>query len=163
LHIQLAGRNSEALLYGLYTPHRHEVIDNHTLVDHAVSNCYSNELYKGIADDASKAVFNGKILVRKDAQKTNAYQSNKNLVLTHQAAVYTKPQLEIFADDVKCSHGATSGQLDEEALFYLKARAIPELEARKMLMLAFAEDITSGISDDALRLYINKIIEQKLA
>lgn len=163
LHIQLAGKYSEALLFGLYTPHRKEVIDNHTLVDHAVSHCHSNELYKGIADDASKAVFNGKILVRKDAQKTNAFQSNKNLVLTHEAAVYTKPQLEIFADDVKCSHGATSGQLDEEALFYLKARGIREPDARKMLMLAFAEDVTASIQDERLREWLNQYIERKLS
>lgn len=163
LHIQLAGKNSEAHLYGLYTPHQKEIIDNHTLVDHAVSHCHSNELYKGIASDSSKAVFNGKILVRKDAQKTNAFQSNKNLVLTREAAVYTKPQLEIFADDVKCSHGATSGQLDEEALFYLKARGISESEARKMLMLAFAEDITATIEQEWLQTWLNQFIEHKLS
>jgi Fe-S cluster assembly protein SufD len=162
LHIKMAGVNSEAFLNGLYTPNGKQLIDNHTLVDHAVPNCYSNELYKGIVDDSAKAIFNGKILVRKDAQRTNAFQSNKNILLTREASVYTKPQLEIFADDVKCSHGATSGQLDDESLFYLQARGISKVEAQKMLMLAFAEDIISTISNDEIKHHLNNTIEKSL-
>jgi Fe-S cluster assembly protein SufD len=162
LHVKMAGVNSEAFLNGLYTPNGKQLIDNHTLVDHAVPNCYSNELYKGIVDDSAKAIFNGKILVRKDAQRTNAFQSNKNILLTREASVYTKPQLEIFADDVKCSHGATSGQLDDESLFYLQARGISKVEAQKMLMLAFAEDIISTISNDEIKHHLNNTIEKSL-
>lgn len=162
LHIKLCGANSEARLNGFYAPSDKQLIDNHTLVDHAVPNCYSNELYKGIINDNAKAVFNGKILVRKDAQKTNAFQSNKNILLSDNAIVYTKPQLEIFADDVKCSHGATSGQLDDESLFYLQARGISKREAYKMLMLAFAEDITADIQFDELRNWLNRCIEEKI-
>jgi Fe-S cluster assembly protein SufD len=162
LHIKLCGANSEARLNGFYAPSDKQLIDNHTLVDHAVPNCYSNELYKGIINDNAKAVFNGKILVRKDAQKTNAFQSNKNILLSDNAIVYTKPQLEIFADDVKCSHGATSGQLDDESLFYLQARGISKREAYKMLMLAFAEDITADIQSDELRNWLNRCIEEKI-
>ncbi len=162
LHIKMTGSNSESYLNGLYTPNNKQLIDNHTHVDHAVPNCYSNELYKGIVNDSAKAVFNGKILVRKDAQKTNAFQSNKNILLTEDAIVYTKPQLEIFADDVKCSHGATSGQLDDESLFYLQARGISKQDAQKMLMLAFAEDIISSINNEEIKSWLNTTIEQKL-
>ncbi len=162
LYVVLQGSDGEAILKGLYTPTRNQIIDNRTHVDHAVSNCQSNELYKGIADDQAKAVFNGKILVRKDAQKTGAYQSNKNLLLSQEATIYTKPQLEIFADDVKCSHGATSGQLDDESLFYLQARGVCKDEARKMLIRAFAEDITTSITSEEIKTWLNNKIEQKL-
>jgi Fe-S cluster assembly protein SufD len=119
LNIVLAGENCETHLYGLYLPRNKEHFDNHTLVDHTKPNCFSNELYKGIMSDSSTGVFNGKIFVRADAQKTNAFQSNKNMLLSDDASINTKPQLEIYADDVKCSHGTSTGRMDEEAMFYL--------------------------------------------
>jgi len=163
LTIRLAGQNAEAHLLGLYMPKGMELMDNHTLVDHAVPNCYSNELYKGLVGGKSKAVFNGKILVREDAQKTNAFQSNKNILLSNEAVVYTKPQLEIFADDVKCSHGATSGQMDDESLFYLQSRGISKKAASQMLMLAFADDVITNIKHTALRTHLSKAIAERLA
>jgi Fe-S cluster assembly protein SufD len=151
LSYRLEGINCEAHMYGLYLLAGNQVVDNHTFVDHASPNCYSNELYKGIMADRSTGVFNGKIMVRQDAQKTNAYQSNSNILLSDDAAIYTKPQLEIFADDVKCSHGATTGQLDSEALFYLRARGIGEEQARAMLMFAFAGDVLNTVRIEPLR------------
>jgi Fe-S cluster assembly protein SufD len=124
LNIVIDAENCESNLYGLYVLNGKSHVDNHTLVDHAKPRSYSNELYKGILDEKSTGVFNGKIMVRPDAQKTNAFQSNRNIVLSAEASMNTKPQLEIFADDVKCSHGATTGQLDEEMLFYLRSRGI---------------------------------------
>ncbi|MGZ5282673.1 MAG: Fe-S cluster assembly protein SufD, partial [Bacteroidia bacterium] len=126
LNYTLDDQNCEAYLNGLYVSADSQLIDNHSFVDHAKPNCYSNEFYKGIMMHKSTAVFNGKIMVRPDAQKTNAYQSNKNILLSPEAKINAKPQLEIFADDVKCSHGATTGQLDEEALFYMRSRGIGE-------------------------------------
>ena len=163
LTIRLNGQNAEAHLLGLYMPKGTELMDNHTLVDHAVPNCYSNELYKGLVGGKSRAVFNGKILVREDAQKTNAFQSNKNVLLSNEATVYTKPQLEIFADDVKCSHGATSGQMDDESLFYLQSRGISKQAASQMLMLAFADDVIANIKHTALRTHLSKAIAERLA
>jgi Fe-S cluster assembly protein SufD len=125
-------------------------------------NCYSNELYKGILDDQSTGVFNGKIWVQKDAQKTNAFQSNKNVLLSAKATMNTKPQLEIFADDVKCSHGATVGQLDEEALFFLRARGIPMAQARLLLMQAFSDDVLNKITIPELQEEITATIAQRL-
>jgi Fe-S cluster assembly protein SufD len=150
-------------LNGLYVADGVQVIDNHTLVDHAKPNCYSSELYKGIIDDKAQGVFNGKILVREDAQKTNAYQSNKNILLSNDATMYAKPQLEIFADDVKCSHGATTGQIDDEALFYLRSRGIGEVEARKLLNHAFAADVINQIALEPLKLGLLGIISSKLS
>jgi Fe-S cluster assembly protein SufD len=132
------------------------------LVDHATPHCFSNELYKGIVDDKAKGVFNGKIWVRKDAQKTNAFQSNKNILLSNEASVNTKPQLEIFADDVKCSHGTTTGQLNPESLFYLRARGVGEDKAKRMLVQAFAFDVLDNIRHEAVRTYLEKIIEERL-
>ena len=127
LHIVLNDVNCTSHLYGLYITDGSELVDNHTLVDHAKPNCESNELYKGVLGGKSSGVFYGKVFVRQDAQKTNAYQSNKNILLSDEATMNTKPQLEIFADDVKCSHGATTGQLDSEALFIF----VPEELARR--------------------------------
>ncbi|MEZ4690398.1 MAG: Fe-S cluster assembly protein SufD [Ignavibacteria bacterium] len=118
------GTNTECHFYGLYLLNGKQHVDNHTLADHKMPHCYSNELYKGIIDDKATGVFNGKIMVREDAQKTNAYQSNGNILLSEDATIYSKPQLEIFADDVKCSHGATTGQLNKEEMFYLRSRGI---------------------------------------
>lgn len=162
LHMLFNAQNGEGHLYGLYLPSKNELMDNHSLVDHAMPNCYSNEFYKGIMTENGKGVFNGKIMVRKDAQKTNAYQNNRNLLLSDDAALNAKPQLEIFADDVKCSHGATSGQLDEDAMFYLRARGIGEMEAKKLLTLAFAEDVLVQTKHEGLHNQIDKWIAEKL-
>jgi len=163
LNVVLEAPSSEAYLYGLYFLKGSTHVDNHTLVDHAVPHCYSNELYKGIVTDGATGVFNGKIWVRKDAQKTNAYQSNKNLLLSDNANVYTKPQLEIFADDVKCSHGCTIGRLDEEALFFLRARGIEEGKATALLVHAFALDVLEHIRLEPIRAFVDQIISEQLA
>lgn len=162
LNLIMGGENVEAHLYGLYLPNGRQHIDNHTLVDHAQPNSYSNELYKGILFDQSTGVFNGKIFVREDAQKTNAYQSCKNVLASGDATMNTKPQLEIYADDVKCSHGTTTGQMDEEALFYLQSRGIPKDKARALLMLAFAEDVVEKIKIPAIQEYLESAITRKV-
>ena len=137
-NIIMEAAGNEAHMYGLYLLRGRSHVDNHTLVDNKMPNCFSNELYKGIIDGNATGVFSGKIYVRPDAQKTNAYQSNNNILLSDNASVNSKPQLEIYADDVKCSHGCTVGRLDEEALFYLRARGIPKEQAKAMLLKAFA-------------------------
>ncbi|MBK8413958.1 MAG: Fe-S cluster assembly protein SufD [Bacteroidetes bacterium] len=162
LHIKLNDTNCTSHLFGLYILDGDQITDNHTLVDHAMPNCYSNELYKGVIGGKASGVFNGKIFVRKDAQKTNAYQSNKNILLSDDATMNTKPQLEIFADDVKCTHGATTGQLDEEALFYLRARGIGEKSARTLLNIAFVADVLNNIKSDDLRATLQQKAEAKL-
>lgn len=162
LHAILEAPYSEAHLYGLYFQRGQSHIDNHTLVDNVVPNCLSNELYKGILNDQATGVFNGKIFVRKDAQKTNAFQSNKNILLSDTASVNTKPQLEIFADDVKCSHGCTVGSLDEEGLFYLQSRGIPYASAISLLLQGFAMDILEKIKLPVLRTYVEELIVQRL-
>ena len=149
-------------MYGLYLLDGTTHTDNHTLADHRQPNSYSNELYKGILDGKSTGVFNGKVFVRQAAQKTNAFQSNRNLVLSREASMNTKPQLEIFADDVKCSHGATVGQLDEDMLFYLRTRGIPAENARALLMRAFAEDVLTTISIAPFKEYVERFIAQRL-
>ncbi len=156
------GEHSEANFSGFYFIDDDDFVDNHTLADHAFPECNSNELYKGILNDKSHAVFNGKIIVRKDAQKTIAYQSNKNILLTNDATINTKPQLEIFADDVKCSHGATTGTLDNEALFYLRARGIGEDKAKALLLNAFASDVISKINIPELRDNIKNQVSKRL-
>jgi Fe-S cluster assembly protein SufD len=162
LAVTLAGEGADAQLYGLYLTDRTQHTDNYTFIDHAVPNCTSNELYKGILDDQATGAFNGKIMVRRDAQKTQAYQSNNNLLLTADARMNTKPQLEIYADDVKCSHGATVGQLDNEALFYMRARGIGEREAKLLLMFGFAHDVVKRISIDTLRERIDDMVNKRL-
>lgn len=162
LNIRLDGQHAEAFMYGLYMPNGRQHVDNHTLVDHAMPNSYSNELYKGILDDNSTGVFNGKIFVRPDAQKTNAYQSCKNVVLSPGASMNTKPQLEIFADDVKCSHGTTTGKLNDEALFYMRSRGIPKDEARTLLLYAFSQDVLSQIKIQPIREYLERVVTEKL-
>ncbi len=131
----------ESLLHGLFMANGQTHIDNNTLVDHAKPNCYSSEYYKGLLDDHATGVFNGKVLVRQDAQLTNAYQTNRSILLSETARMYSKPALEIYADDVKCSHGATTGQLDKDGLFYLRSRGIHEEEARRLMLMSFAGDI----------------------
>ncbi len=162
LHFYMNGQNCNSLLYGLYITDGNQFVDNHSKVDHAKPNGYSDEKYKGILKDHSTAVFNGKIMVHVDAQKTNAYQRNMNILLSNDATVNTKPQLEIFADDVKCTHGATIGQLDEEPMFYLRSRGISELEARKLLLNAYAADIAEKIKIPELVQILEEEIERKL-
>jgi len=154
LHIAIKEQYAESNLSGLYKLSGKTHVDNHTLVDHIAPNCESNELYKGIMDDKSTAVFNGKIFVKQAAQKTNAFQSNKNILLSDDATVYTKPQLEIFADDVKCSHGTTVGALDEEPLFYLRSRGLDEEIARGMLLGAFAGEVVDKIKIPEVRDFV---------
>ncbi|HEY4327588.1 MAG TPA: Fe-S cluster assembly protein SufD [Mucilaginibacter sp.] len=163
MNVVMEAPRNEAHLYGLYVLNGHTHADNHTLVDNVAPNCLSNELYKGILNDHATGVFNGKIMVRPDAQKTNAYQTNKNILLSDDATINTKPQLEIFADDVKCSHGCTVGQLDENALFYLMARGIPKADAGALLLQAFALDILEQIKPEALRLYVTQLITYHLS
>ena len=158
----LNGENIETHLYGLYLGNDDQHIDHHTFINHAQPNCMSNELYKGILDGKSTGVFSGKILVDKIAQKTNAFQSNKSVLLSDEASVDTKPQLEIYADDVKCSHGATVGKLDEQAFFYIRSRGVPEESARSMLIRAFVDDVVSEIKIDKLQEKINHSIFEHL-
>ncbi len=138
-------------------------MDNHTAIDHAEPYANSHELYKGILDDYSTAIFNGKIFVRKDAQKTDAKQTNKNLVLSENAAINTKPELQILADDVRCTHGATVGQMDEEAMFYLRARGVPKADARNLLIYAFARDVIERIGIAEVRSYLETALFETLA
>jgi Fe-S cluster assembly protein SufD len=161
LNIVLDGEHIESHLNGLYLTNGNQVVDNHTLVDHRKPNCNSNELYKGIIEDKSSATFNGKIFVRKDAQKTNAFQSNKNILLSDDGTINTKPQLEIYADDVKCSHGTSTGKLDEDKIFYLRARGLSEASARKLLMHAFASEVVNGVKNETLRGYIESRITER--
>ncbi|OFY85847.1 MAG: Fe-S cluster assembly protein SufD [Bacteroidetes bacterium RIFCSPLOWO2_12_FULL_35_15] len=161
LTIVLDGEHIETHLNGLYLTNGNQIVDNHTVVDHCKPNCNSNELYKGIIDGKSSATFNGKIFVRKDAQKTNAFQSNKNILLSDDGSINTKPQLEIYADDVKCSHGTSTGKLDEDKIFYLRARGLSEISAKKLLMHAFASEVVNTIKIDALREYVEEKISKR--
>jgi Fe-S cluster assembly protein SufD len=162
-NVILEAAGNEAHLYGLYLLKGNTHVDNHTLVDNAQPNCLSNELYKGIIDEKATGVFNGKIFVRSNAQKTNAYQSNKNILLGDNATVNSKPQLEIFADDVKCSHGCTVGHLDEEAMFYLRTRGISKEKAQAMLLQAFAADMIEQIKIEPLRRYVEQLVINRLS
>jgi Fe-S cluster assembly protein SufD len=162
LTLNLLGSNSVGNMYGLYLLDGKSHVDNHTNVDHTIPHAESNELYKGILAGQSRGVFNGKIFVRQIAQKTNAFQQNNNILLSEDAIINTKPQLEIWADDVKCSHGCTVGQLDEEALFYLQARGIDKITARGLLLYAFAGEVLEKIDDDSLRNYIVGQIQERL-
>lgn len=152
---------AEATLNGLYVVTGKQHIDNHTEIDHAKPHGTSHELYKGILDGQATAVFNGRIIVRKDAQKTDSKQTNKNLVLSDDAVINTKPELQIFADDVRCTHGATIGQLDEEAMFYLRSRGIGREQARSLLTYAFAQDILDRIKVPATRDRMEKVLFDK--
>jgi Fe-S cluster assembly protein SufD len=158
----LAGDGAECTLNGLYVADGDQLIDTHTLIDHAMPHCPSHEVYRGILSGRAKPVFNGKIIVRPDAQKTDAKQTNKALLLSGEATINTKPQLEIFADDVKCTHGAAIGQLDDDQLFYLRARGISQNDARNMLIHAFASDVLNGIRIDAVRARLEQVLVEKL-
>ncbi len=158
----LDGEGIECFLNGLYLANGKQLIDNHSVLDHAKPHCHSNELYKGILDDQARAVFSGKIHVRPDAQKTDAIQSNQNLILSEDATVDTKPQLEIFADDVRCTHGGTVGQIDKDGVFYLRTRGISETTARHLMIQAFAGQVTDLIKHEAIRDYISQIVVDRL-
>jgi Fe-S cluster assembly protein SufD len=161
LHIQVQGEHAETHLNGMYMLNGQQHVANYTTVDHQVANCESNELYKGIMDDKSIAVFNGKVFVRQDAQKTNAFQSNANVLISDDAGVNSKPELEIYADDVKCSHGSTTGQLDDEALFYLRARGISERGATQLLLTAFMSDVLDKITVPSVKEKVFEVINKR--
>lgn len=162
VYINVDGENCEAHMNGLYQLSGKSHVDNNTSVDHLKPNSYSNELYKGILDENSRGIFNGKIYVRPDAQKTNAFQSNNNILLTDTATVNTKPQLEIWADDVKCSHGCTTGQLDAEAIFYLRSRGIEKNQAKALMLNAFANEALTELQNDLIKEEVESIILNKL-
>lgn len=162
INASLLGEGIECTVNGLYLVDGTRLVDNHTTIDHAMPHCHSYEIYKGVLDDKSRGVFNGKIFVREDAQKTDAKQTNQVLLLSDDATIDTKPQLEIFADDVKCTHGATVGQLSEESLFYLRARGIAKDDARDLLVHAFAEDIVDRIQIPPVRRALEKVLLSRL-
>ena len=161
VHVTLAGEGAELDLCGMVIADKNQHVDNHTVIDHAVPRCNSRELFKYVLDDEATGAFSGLVLVRPDAQHTNSQQTNRNLCATRQARMYTQPQLEIYADDVKCSHGATVGQLDERALFYMRQRGIPEKEARLLLMFAFVNEVIDTIRLDALRDRLHLLVEKR--
>ena len=163
LNLLLDGQHIDNHMYGLYIPNGSQFVDNHTIVDHKLPNCQSNELYKGVLMDKSTGVFNGKIFVREDAQKTNAYQNCRNVITSDSATMNSKPQLEIWADDVKCSHGTTTGKLNDEAIFYMQSRGIPKAEAVKLQLIAFAEDVVSQIKIKEIKEILEGLIEAKLS
>ena len=162
INVSLEGHGAETNICGLAIGDKEQHIDNHTLVDHKTGNCNSNELYKYILDEHSTGVFAGKMLIRPDAQHTNSQQTNRNLCLTNDTHMYAQPQLGIYADDVKCSHGSTVGQLDENALFYMQQRGIPADEARHLLMYAFAGEVIEHIGIEALRDRLHMLVEKRL-
>ncbi len=161
--VNIEDENCEAYMFGLFLLDKKSHVDNNTSVDHQKPNTYSNELYKGILDERSTGVFNGKIYVRQEAQKTNAFQANNNILLSDDATLNTKPQLEIWADDVKCSHGCTSGQLDEDAIFYLRARGIDEKSAKGMILNAFASETMEHLHIEEVKEEIQALIDKKLS
>jgi len=163
VHMLPDAEHCETLLHGLFIGRGHSHIDSHTIVDHAKPQCYSSENYRGILDDRATGVFNGRVLVRQDAQQINAYQTNKSIVLSRTAHMYAKPELEIYADDVKCSHGATTGQLDEDALFYLRARGLTPYQARVLMLRAFARDIVDSAPIESLRDFLDQRVAKSLA
>lgn len=162
LRTKLDGEGLEAVLNGLYLTRNEQVVDHHMIVEHAKAHCASHEYFNGILDDKSKGVFHGRILVKPDAQKTDAKQTNRNLLLSDDATADAKPQLEIYADDVKCTHGATIGRMNEEQIFYLRARGIGEKTARRMLMHAFAGEIIDRVQTEAVREELDKIVWDRL-
>ena len=159
--VTLAGEHAELNLCGMAIADKNQHVDNHTTIDHAVPNCTSNELYKYVLDEQAVGAFAGLVLVRPDAQHTSSQQTNRNLCATRDAHMYTQPQLEIYADDVKCSHGATVGQLDESALFYMRQRGIPVREARLLLMFAFVNEVIDTIRLDALKDRLHLLVEKR--
>lgn len=163
IHVNLLEPFAQAKLYGLYLVDKRQYVDNQVVIKHVASDCSSFQLYKGIADDEAGANFNGHIFVQPGAQRTNAFQTNKNIALTDTAHITTKPFLEIYADDVKCSHGATIGQLDDDALFYLRSRGICERNAKMLLMYAFANEVANFVDIDSLRERLNDMVKRRLS
>lgn len=161
VHVKLEGEYAEVNLSGMALADQEHVVDNHLFVDHVAPHCTSRELYKYVIDDSARGVFGGRILVRKNAQKTAAFQSNKNLCSTREARMFTKPQLEIYADDVKCSHGTATGQIDEKALFYMRTRGISEVEARLLLKFAFTADVIDNIRLEPLKDRMKMLVEKR--
>lgn len=162
LNFYQEGERMDSILKGVTIIGNKQHVDHNTLVHHIEPNCESHQDYKGIFSENATGVFNGKIIVNKEAQKTNAFQSNNNILLSDKATINSKPQLEIFADDVKCSHGCTIGQLDESALFYMQSRGIPKKEAKALLMFAFSNDVMSSVKIPELKQRITEIIANKL-
>ena len=163
LHVSLNGINSSCSITGLYLTEKTQHIDNHINVEHMVPQCSSYQHFKGVLDDRSKAVFSGRVVVHKDAQKTIAHQSDKNLILSQGARINTKPSLEIFADDVECTHGATAGSVAEDALFYMRSRGIDEKTAKQILISGFAAEIVETIPIDSLKAYLTEMISKTLS
>jgi Fe-S cluster assembly protein SufD len=162
LTMRFGGEGGRGSLAGLYLTNDHQHVDHHVTVDHAVPRCSSRQLYKGVLDGASRAVFDGRVIVRRDAQKTDAAQTNKHLLLSDGVEVDSKPRLEIFADDVKCTHGAAEGQLAPEAIFYLRSRGLDERAARRLLTLGFVREVIDRIGVESIRSYLDRAIELRL-
>jgi Fe-S cluster assembly protein SufD len=162
IHVRFAGAAAEASLDGLFVVAGVQRVDHHTMLDHAVPGCTSRELYKGVLAGSGTGVFNGAVVIRPDAQKSDSGQRNPNLLLSSDATIHTKPELQIHADDVKCAHGATVGQLDENALFYLRARGIGAAAARAMLVHAFAREVVDRITHPGLRADIDTWVEARM-
>jgi Fe-S cluster assembly protein SufD len=160
LAIRVEGTNCTTNLNGIYVPKGKQHIDNHTTVDHVTPHCQSNELYKGVVYDQGTAVFNGKVFVRPNAQQINAFQSNGNVLMSPDASVNSKPELEIYADDVKCSHGSTTGQLDEEAVFYLRARGLSESSARNLMVSAFVGEVVEKMENEDTKRFVEAQLQQ---
>jgi Fe-S cluster assembly protein SufD len=157
VNILVEGANCYSEINGVYLGRGKQHLDNHTFIDHLYEHCTSSETYKGVMDDSSTGVFNGKVIVRQDAQKIEAYQSNGNILLSDKSSVNSKPELEIYADDVRCSHGSTTGQLDEDALFYLQARGINKKSAQKLLVAAFIGEVLDKIKNEDTRAHVDKL------
>jgi Fe-S cluster assembly protein SufD len=162
VHPVLAGEGGECLINGLFVANGRQHHDNYMLVEHARPHCGSRQFYNGILDGNAHGVFHGRIIVHKDAQKTDAKQTNRNLLLSDDAQIDTKPQLEIYADDVKCTHGATIGQIEENALFYLRSRGIDEISARRLLLLAFANECLDRMQPEPVRAWVERLIHEHL-
>jgi Fe-S cluster assembly protein SufD len=162
VHPVLTGEGGECLINGLFIGNDHQHLDNYMLVEHASPHCGSRQFYNGILDGHAHGVFHGRIIVHKDAQKTDAKQTNRNLLLSDDAQIDTKPQLEIYADDVKCTHGATIGQIEGDALFYLRSRGIDEVSARKLLLFAFASECLDRMKQGPVRKHVEGLINHCL-
>jgi Fe-S cluster assembly protein SufD len=162
VHPVLAGEGGECLINGLFLGTGRQHLDNYMHVEHASPHCGSRQFYNGILDEQSHGVFHGRIVVHKAAQKTDAKQTNRNLLLSDDAQIDTKPQLEIYADDVKCTHGATIGQIEEDALFYLRSRGISEADSRRLLLMAFAEECVGRMHSEVARVYIERLVREHL-
>ena len=161
LNIEVVGENCETFLNGAVITKDNQLVDNHSFVNHQVSNCMSDENYKYVLDGKSTGVFNGRVVVQKDAQKINAYQQNGNVLLSDHSKINSKPELEIYADDVKCSHGSTTGQLDEDALFYLQTRGISKEKSRKILVSAFVGEVLASLENEKVLAYVNGVLSQE--